>query len=56
MTWNIFLALVLLVPPQANPNKACLDCHGVEGMQSASGASVYVDAAKFSKGLHGSFC
>ena len=55
MTWNIFLALVLLVPPQANPNKACLDCHGVEGMQSASGENVYVDAAKFSKGVHGSF-
>jgi cytochrome b subunit of formate dehydrogenase len=55
MSWSLFLAFALLVPPQANPNVACLDCHGVEGMQSESGQSVHVDADKFSKGVHGAF-
>ncbi len=55
MSWGILLSLLLLVPPQGNPNSACLACHGVEGMKSPSGQSVYVDAAKFSKGVHGSF-
>jgi cytochrome b subunit of formate dehydrogenase len=55
MSWGLLLALALLVPPQGNPNSACLACHGVEGMQSPSGKSVYVDADRFSKGVHGSF-
>jgi formate dehydrogenase gamma subunit len=55
MPWGFFLAFALLVPPQANPNAACLDCHGIEGMQSETGQDIYVDAGKFSKGVHGSF-
>lgn len=55
MSWGVFLAFMLLVPPQGNPNAACLACHGVQGMQSPSGKSVYVDASKFSKGVHGAF-
>jgi cytochrome b subunit of formate dehydrogenase len=55
MSWGLFLALALLVPPQGNPNAACLACHGVEGMKSATGQDIYVDASKFSKGVHGSF-
>lgn len=52
---GILLALWLFAVPQANDNAACLACHGVEGMQSETGQSVYVDPAKFSKGVHGAF-
>lgn len=49
---------ILLAPPspaKADPNSSCLSCHGVEGMTSEKGEDIYVDASKFSKGIHGSF-
>jgi formate dehydrogenase gamma subunit len=52
---GILLTLWLFLAPQGGNNASCLACHGVEGMQSESGKSVYVDATKFSKGVHGIF-
>jgi formate dehydrogenase gamma subunit len=56
---HTLLALWLFLAPAApaakDPNASCLDCHGVEGMQSDTGQDIYVDASKFSKGVHGSF-
>ena len=61
MVIHTLLALWLFLAPAApaaaatDPNASCLDCHGIEGMQSETGQDIYVDAAKFSKGVHGSF-
>lgn len=55
---TLFAVLLSLAPPsaaKADPNSSCLSCHGVEGMTSEKGADIYVDAAKFGKGVHGTF-
>ncbi len=39
--------------PAANPNEACLMCHGDASAKGASGKSIAVDAAAFAQSVHG---
>lgn len=55
VTHTLIALWLFFAPPSAaaDPNASCLACHGTEGMQSDTGKSVYVDAKKFEKGVHG---
>jgi hypothetical protein len=65
MRWGLVLTagLVFAMPGHARPqaaadpqagNEVCLACHGRRAMKSASGRSIFVDAAKFKASIHGS--
>jgi cytochrome b subunit of formate dehydrogenase len=47
------LALAFLLAAAAPTDEDCLTCHGDKGAQASSGRSIYVDAARHERSVHG---
>lgn len=48
----LLLLIALLAPAALAGDDECLACHGVEGMPTESGRSIYVDPAKYQPSAH----